>query len=33
MERPLEALVAPLARWQGLIDWLALLTLVALCFV
>ena len=30
MERPLAG--AP-ARWQGLLNWLALAVLVALCFV
>jgi hypothetical protein len=33
MERLLAASVAPAARWQTALNWLALLALLGLCFV
>jgi len=33
MERSLVAGIAPATRWQAVLNWLALLALVALCLV
>jgi hypothetical protein len=33
MARPLAAAHVRATRWQGLLNWLALLALLALCFV